>query len=331
MPLPNGKSIAEYARLRRIVPNQYNTSSAVGCSLAAGGISSGSSGSLTPEQRKYDIITAMMVQANFLSDRENRKYPNQIGIAYSYGSKQYDRPEVPSLSKCPTPINGLDCSGFLYQCALNAKLKSPPSHTGTQSSPGAWDGALAKTGLKFKLSTSAPSVSQVEQGDIIAWPGHIGLVGFQAGELKKAVVYQSNGYVGPQGCDDNRNNPKKGVHAVPYDKALTDFGKDKSVNYLRLVVKDVFSCTGVGLGKALVCYEQSGLDTSMLSARCSAAGLVPSEGECNTRDQMASCQYQDNGAGVKAVFYRVPDPDANQKVREIMPLMCPAPMTLELY
>ena len=82
---------------------------------------------------KMVLIARMLFMARVLTYRNNFKYdavpgdpnsPAQVGLAYSYGQKDHKvRAVTPNKEDtCPQKIYGLDCSGFIYQLALNSGL-----------------------------------------------------------------------------------------------------------------------------------------------------------------------------------------------------------------
>lgn len=201
MKFPNGVSVAEYARSRGITPQVFGL-----------GIRTIPATAKTTDERRMDVIAAMILAAAKFMNRASWS-PQHNGLAYSYGAKDPTQSTKPAASGCAEPVQGLDCSGLVSLCARAASVIFDVNNTNATmlSDPKAW-----KLPPDWQLTMMVVNDGTHEMGDIIAWPGkHVGMAAGPGG----AVVAQSNGYVGPDRCAENRDD-KHGPRAVALSAML---------------------------------------------------------------------------------------------------------------
>jgi hypothetical protein len=146
----------------------------------------------------------------------------------------------PSLSQCPVPVEGIDCSGFIVYCAQSTGIGLNQDTTGSDqlANPDTWNApGVMPSGWGLEMTVVTDGSYQL--GDIVAWPGeHVGIVGTNGPTY---IVSQSNGYVGSAGC--NAQNPgahgnnldaKHGPRAVLLQDIITKWGLGEPTT-LRLV------------------------------------------------------------------------------------------------
>lgn len=113
--LPNGFNVDEY--LQQMDPDfleEWNYKSSYAASM------------LEPSEFKNLLIAKMSKVALYLTKRSNFVYegspefgmPDQNGLAYSYGSRNYKERMKPPKGTCTEEVYGLDCSGFIYHLFL---------------------------------------------------------------------------------------------------------------------------------------------------------------------------------------------------------------------
>ena len=212
---------------------------------------------LGTQAKKNLIIARMQAIAVYLTDRtkhtfssEGSKKPAQIGLAYSYGSKDYKIRQAPPAGSCKEQLYGLDCSGFIYQLAISAGLKFPQGSADTQRKVVTWENAFKANPEYSKLKMQdfgQLSISELESGDIIYWTEggvakHIGIVLKTANGL---AVFQSNGASGGT-CEKNYGT-KRGPRQISLQN-LSWFG---STYGIVRIVADIsgeytayYRCTG---------------------------------------------------------------------------------------
>jgi hypothetical protein len=214
--LPNGISLADYLSARGI---------SIGDADAAGRHTARAPSipravtlplATDPDQRKQDIIAAMLTVANdpkvgftcgrqkpvpcskwtFVADAADPKTsPAQTGLTYVWNGKN---PYARTLTAdgCTEKTFGMDCSGLVYQLALAAGISLPTGTSLEQSVPSNW-GLPTDWGLEMK-AVEGP----IESGDILAWSGHIGI----ADVGPKVTVISSTGHLGE--CTANITPPR---------------------------------------------------------------------------------------------------------------------------
>lgn len=170
---------------------------------------------LGTQDKKNLIIARMQAMAFYLTDRTKHTYPNegsnkpaQIGLAYSFGSRDYKIRQIPPLGSCrEVQLYGLDCSGFMYNLVISAGLQFSSSNAETQRKVGTWENAFKANPEYTKLKMQdfgQLSISELESGDIIYWTEggvakHIGVVLNTGSGL---AVFQSNG-AASETCEKN--------------------------------------------------------------------------------------------------------------------------------
>lgn len=182
---------------------------------------------LGPQDARNLMIARLAVVALNLTDRSRHQFeaegdgqPAQNGLAYSWGSKDHTRRQVPpgGGAVCKEAVYGLDCSGFIYQLFAQAGVPIVTGPADTQRQPDVLQQALksAITSLdKVKVEDlGAIPTDNFEAGDLIYWTNsngvatHIGLVLKNSdGQL---AVFQSNGAAGggAEECAKNRGETR---------------------------------------------------------------------------------------------------------------------------
>jgi len=195
---------------------------------------------------KMTLIAKMLEKAVELTDRTKRhpeegaNMPEQWGLGYSYGSRDYANRDVPPYrnppnadgSTCTEKIFGLDCSGFVFQALFNAGLDVRGSdkkvwvdrerdisvlNQKLKAKDSVYSDLTAKD-MKQQDGTPIPP-SQFQAGDIIYWlkdkynktTGKYVPTGFHIGIILKSrdgglAVFQSGGKIGDSiyQCKKNR-------------------------------------------------------------------------------------------------------------------------------
>lgn len=218
---------------------------------------------LPASDQRLLVIAKMLAVGEYLVNNANHVYPAdgadapaQEGLAYGFGSKQYwtrTRPVAPLApnedSSCmPDPgctdqqVYGLDCSGMVYWMAYFAGLRFSVSEFGANATyfgtPANWTTAMTAPGSDnydeinvFQLVEPIP-VNDMRAGDIIKWPGHIGVV---VGLGGSRWLFQSNGtgYRCPDppggngGCQNNFKPTKRGPRMLKMTQDQIDqFGSN---------------------------------------------------------------------------------------------------------
>lgn len=166
---------------------------------------------LTPPGQKKLFISKMLCMANYLVTPSNHTYPDdnppQTGLAYSYGSKEYNIKQYPPAGECrDRKIYGLDCSGMLYQMTMKAGLPEVvPRYLFSVEAindVSKWNNALLNSedfkNLRME-DKGMLNLDGLKAGDIIIWPRapHVGVVG------KGRYIFNSRGYSSLPKCINN--------------------------------------------------------------------------------------------------------------------------------
>ncbi len=198
----------------------------------------------SPAQKLKDVIAAMVAEGINLSDRTKWQVNGQNGLAYSYGAKNQNVAGAPPAGSCTAVVQGLDCSGLVYQAATNAGIPLPNGPASLQGTPAPWNTAIPSSwGLKaISVDGSSPQL-----GDIVSWGSHIGFIGATSGGT--VFVTQSNGTSGPTGCATNSSptgfaNPTRGPRSVALSQILKWFSN--APVYVRLVTSSGESINDAG-------------------------------------------------------------------------------------
>jgi hypothetical protein len=148
-------------------------------------------------QKKDLIIGAMLKQGLHLVNKNNSIAPQEY-LAYVFGSKDILEKHR-STKTCTDKLFGLDCSGMVYQMALNAGFELPHG-TAEQTKPSSWVTALKSAkilglGPKAYTKTELPK-EKLQNGDFIYWvdkDGHVVHSGLVLQSNSKLLIFQSNG------------------------------------------------------------------------------------------------------------------------------------------
>ena len=173
----------------------------------------GNTTGLTPRLQKNTFLARMMAMGNYLVDRSRHTYPSagagnpaQSGLAYSWGSKDYDKRQTPPgvTGECKDlKIYGLDCSGMIW--AMTQASSLPPvvpkynffvkEITNAEKWTQAFKASADYKDLKMKDMKQLPK-DKMKNGDIILWGSHVGIYLY-------GYFYQSNGTSKSPGCNNN--------------------------------------------------------------------------------------------------------------------------------
>lgn len=164
----------------------------------------GKTKALNPREQKKMYLSRMLAFGTFLVDRTKHVYPVdgndgpfQFGLAYSWGSRDYDkrqRPPVEEVEGCnDLKIYGLDCSGMIW--AMTKASSLPPVVPKEKfrvmeiSDADKWTKAFKASDdykdLKMK-NMGQLKQDKMKNGDLILWGGHVGI-------YLNGYFYQSNG------------------------------------------------------------------------------------------------------------------------------------------
>lgn len=212
-----------------------------------------------PAPYQKDIFLAhMLLVANYLCDDARHTVaadsvlnaPQQIGLAYSFGSKDWSVRQSPSdltqgVSTCNQPIYGLDCSGMMMSMLrfMGMQLCSECTDVSHQKDAFQWDNMFTQSvsydSLRMEDLGDLP-LAQLETGDIIVWYSnagkHIGIILEHQGAQ---YIYNSIGR--PSACDLNLDSE----HG-PRTYRLTQNALDINAGQRRVLrIKTLHDCTSV--------------------------------------------------------------------------------------
>jgi cell wall-associated NlpC family hydrolase len=239
--LPNGQSLSAYAQSRGITP-------AGSIKGASGNANHGSLRSTAqipqatgPQQKKNDVVAQMVISAvdyacgrdpvpctkwDFPADPTGTlasPKPAQKGLTYIWGGKfQNESVRSRGVDGCPEYTFGMDCSGLISKIASKAGL-TPPDGSINQSDPVRWV-IPSDWKLKFKRITNGA----IQTGDLIGWPGHIGIAASDG--RTDARVISSTGL--PNDCAKNIITPR-GPRTLTVSQLSAGLGAPTAI--LRLV------------------------------------------------------------------------------------------------
>jgi hypothetical protein len=182
---------------------------------------------LTPFQQKQMFFSKMYVKGYNLADDSEHTHPAggadspaQTGLAYSWGSKDYDIRQIPPVaSGCmDLRIYGLDCTGMLWAMTQAANLTVVPKYNffiqyinNAQTWTDAFKRSADYKDLEMKNMGQLPP-GKINNGDIIIWGSYVGV--FLYGQF-----YQSNGSANAPGCKNNLS-ASRGPRMIPLAEVL---------------------------------------------------------------------------------------------------------------
>lgn len=181
----------------------------------------------TPWEQKLKFLARMYAMGNYLVDDDHHTYPSaganspaQTGLAYSWGSKDYNIRQIPpTASGCMSlKIYGLDCTGMLWAMTQAANLTVVPKYNFFVeyiSSAQKWTNAFKASGVYKDLEMKDMgqlTQNKMKNGDIILWRSHIGVYLYGS-------IYQSNGTPNAPGCANNLQ-PNRGPRLIPLAAVL---------------------------------------------------------------------------------------------------------------
>ena len=206
---------------------------------------------LGPQDARNLMIARLAVVALNLTNRSKHQFeaegddkPAQNGLAYSWGSKDHTKRQVPpgEGATCKEAIYGLDASGFIFQLFAEAGVPIVKGPADKQRQPDALQQALksAISSLdKVKVEDlGAIPAKNFEAGDIIYWSNdngvatHIGLV--LKNKDGKLAVFQSHGAASGDAEECAKNlSEKRGVRSLLLDDPYW-FGQGKPYAITRI-------------------------------------------------------------------------------------------------
>jgi len=233
--LPNGQSLDAYLAARGLPATPAAAAAAAAAAATVPGPRRQALPPATgPQQRKNDLVALMLSAARDYACARRRQpctkwdypadpidptnKPAQLGLTYVYGGRTPDVRTRP-VDGCPQLTHGMDCSGLIIKIAQAAGLTAPPS-SGPQSDPARWV-IPEDWKLKMKLVTGG----RIESGDLVAWPGHIGIAESSG---QTANVISSTGLPGQ--CESNIRAPRG-----PRSLSIPALGLGQPTAVLRLV------------------------------------------------------------------------------------------------
>jgi hypothetical protein len=182
---------------------------------------------LTPFQQKQLFFSRMYVRGYYLADDSEHIHPAdgadgpaQTGLAYSWGSKDYNIRQVPPVSSgcMDSRIYGLDCTGMVWAMTQAAQLTVVPKYhffvqyiNDAQKWTDAFKASADYKDLEMKDMGELPP-GKIVNGDIIFWNSHIGIFLY-------GWIYQSNGTANAPGCKQNLL-PSRGPRMIRLGEVL---------------------------------------------------------------------------------------------------------------
>lgn len=168
---------------------------------------------LTPREQRKMYLSKMLAFGTFLADRSKHVYaaggkdkPFQFGLAYSWGSKDYNVRQLPPTVEpngCnDLKIHGLDCSGMIWAMTQSANLTVVPKYnffvkyiSNVQKWTNAFKESADYKDLKMK-DMGRLGEDKMKNGDLILWNRHVGI-------YINGWFYQSNGGSEKPRCNGN--------------------------------------------------------------------------------------------------------------------------------
>ncbi|CDH45406.1 exported hypothetical protein [Candidatus Contendobacter odensis Run_B_J11] len=244
--LPNGISLRDYLLMRGITITPGNSaiaSASTHRSIQLGRAIAQSTLPPTadPQQKKNDVIAAMLAQARLYAcgkdnppcttwdhdaekDEQGNDLPNkpaQKGLTYVYGGKDHTVRTLPT-DNCTEMTYGLDCSGFIHHVAKSVGIGVIEGGVSKQRPPEAW--AIPSAWQLEMKSITVTDGSNIETGDILVWPSHIGIAQRSDNFISSAGA--------PNRCATNINGS-----SGPKSYQIKGFSGPNPTSILRLVVK----------------------------------------------------------------------------------------------
>ena len=206
---------------------------------------------LGPQDARNLMIARLAAVALNLTDRSKHQFeaegdgkPAQNGLAYSWGSKDHTKRQVPpgAGATCKEAVYGLDAAGFIYQLFAEAGVPIVKGPADKQRQPDVLQQAL-KSAIpsldKVKVEDlGAIPTENFEAGDVIYWTNsegvatHIGLV--LKNDEGKLAVFQSHGAAAGNAEECAKNLGKnRGVRRLQLDEPDW-FGQNKPYAIVRI-------------------------------------------------------------------------------------------------
>ena len=251
-----------------------------------------STAALSPREQKNMFLSRMFTVGNYLVDDTKHTHPAgganepaQTGLAYSWGSKDYNIRQLPPTkaevtSLCPGGCNdlkiyGLDCTGMIYNMTTLSFLPpvQPKSNyfMGTIVNAELWTTAFRYStdyqDLKMKDKGQLTKAEMIN-GDMIFWGRHVGV-------YINGWFYQSNGKSCKPGCNNNLSQGS-GPRCISLAEVL-GYGLG-SYKVFRISYGQNYTLTlthsYTGTTNSFICYLGNYIDTTIIHITVSADGDV---------------------------------------------------------
>jgi hypothetical protein len=241
---------------------------------------------LSPKNQKLKFLARMIAMGNYLADDNNHTYPSegpdkpaQIGLAYSWGSKDYNvrkTPPGPGGECTDKKIYGLDCSGMLWAMTQAANIEVEPKYnffveyiTDAKKWTKAFQASVDYKDLEMK-DMGQLSEDKIKNGDIVLWKDHVGVYLYGS-------FYQSNGTKRKRNICDNNLNPNRGPRLAslsetldktlgPYKVFRVFYGQD-----YELIIAEEYSATSLS---SPFCKLGSYVDSTVINITVTAKDEV---------------------------------------------------------
>ncbi len=182
---------------------------------------------LSPFQQQQLFFSRMYVMGYYLADDSQHTHPAagddspaQVGLAYSWGSKDYNIRQIPpTASGCmDKKIYGLDCTGMIWAMTQAARITVQPKYnffvlniSDAQKWTDAFKANADYKDLEMKDMGQLPQ-GKMRNGDILFWGSHVGVCLY-------GWFYQSNGTSNAPGCKNNLS-PSRGPRMISIAEVL---------------------------------------------------------------------------------------------------------------
>ena len=181
---------------------------------------------------------------NFFYSKTGVDSPNQYGLAYVWGSRIWEKRL--KNGQCSQFLHGLDCSGMLIRELNLAGLNvSYGERTKGLSQANIINSYLQQNSeydnLKYEDQGSRYSPDLIEAGDIIYFPGHIGIA-LRNAYNNELYIYQSNGTDSLPSCNSN-NSVGRGPRCVKFNEIKKWFKSYGVLKLKEIEEKDPERCT----------------------------------------------------------------------------------------
>lgn len=212
----------------------------------------------SPEQRRMDVVAAMLLAARFYScgrlesnrctlwdapaDPSDPVFmPAQLGLTYVYGGKNPLVRTLPTDNCVESITFGMDCSGLIYNVARLAGIGVPEGNAAKQMLPSSWTPPL-----EWELQFRKVLDGSVQSGDIVGWSDHNGIAETGFGAAGTNFISSTGA---PDECAANIV-PRRGPRSMSLSWWLNEKG---TPTVLRLVVAAPLTGTWTGTWNWTTC------------------------------------------------------------------------------